>query len=396
MRRRTVPFHSLNSLPPHQSLIRWAAALPQDQNMRAFFMKRLLPTIIISILLSSCTTISQSLTLTPTVFPTQTAMSESTLTPIPTTPNIIETNVLTGNKIGDVFALAIDPSSSNIVYAGTDSGGVYKSIDGGIAWNVVSVGLNDPAERHVLALEVDPAMPTTLYAGTGNGVFKTTDGGGSWYAVNTGMGYSRLVLTLAIDPITPTTIYAGTWDGVFKSIDGGNNWHAVNTGLVAEFHFDTWNLAIDPISPTTLYAVLHNGVFKSIDGGEHWLAINEGLPPSPSFNTLAIDQALPTTLYVGTDYYGIFKSKDGGKNWIESNNGLKYFNVQSIVIDPTNTSILYAGTGEGIFKSINGGEKWKEINTGLDKNHVRALELATKKTTILYASINYDVFAIQP
>ena len=62
------------------------------------------------------------------------------------------------------------------------------------------------------------------------GVFKSTNGGGNWSAVNTGLT-DTYVHALAIDPVTPTTLYAGTeGGGVFKSTDGGGNWSAVNTG----------------------------------------------------------------------------------------------------------------------------------------------------------------------
>ena len=55
---------------------------------------------------------------------------------------------------------------------------------------------------YVYALAIDPTTPSTLYAGTGSdGVFKSTDGGGSWSAVNTGLpGTAVVVDALAIDP----------------------------------------------------------------------------------------------------------------------------------------------------------------------------------------------------
>ena len=81
------------------------------------------------------------------------------------------------------------------------------------------------------SLAIDPVTPTTLYAGTHDGgVFKSTNGGENWSAVNTGLTNTD-VHTLAIDPATPTTLYAGTFGGVFKSTNGGGNWSAVNTGL---------------------------------------------------------------------------------------------------------------------------------------------------------------------
>jgi hypothetical protein len=85
----------------------------------------------------------------------------------------------------------------------------------------------------------------------GGGVFKSTNGGTNWSAVNTGLT-NTYVYALAIDPATPTTLYAGTWGGgVFKSTNGGTNWSAVNTGLTNTY---VWALAIDPATPTTLYA----------------------------------------------------------------------------------------------------------------------------------------------
>src|SRR3989442_1419044 len=130
---------------------------------------------------------------------------------------------------GSIGALAIDPVTPSTLYAGAYSGGVFKSTDGGGGWTAVNTGLTD---GYVLALAIDPQTPATLYAGTDNGVFKSTNGGGSWSAVNTGLPNVTSVLALAIDPQAPTTLYLGTGsDGVFKSTNGGGSWSAVNTGL---------------------------------------------------------------------------------------------------------------------------------------------------------------------
>ena len=86
-----------------------------------------------------------------------------------------------------------------------------------------------PGGGIINVLAIDPATPTTLYAGTASGVFKSTDGGGSWRAVNAGLTALH-VRALALDPATPTTLYAGTYGGgVCKSTDGGGSWRAVNT-----------------------------------------------------------------------------------------------------------------------------------------------------------------------
>ncbi len=87
-----------------------------------------------------------------------------------------------------------------------------------------------PEGGHILALAIDPVTPATLYMGTENGgVFKSTDGGGSWRAANTGLA-SRYVYALAIDPAAPTTLYAATENGVHKSTDGGGSWRCGQHG----------------------------------------------------------------------------------------------------------------------------------------------------------------------
>ena len=120
---------------------------------------------------------------------------------------------------------------------------MFKSTNGGAAWSAVNTGLTNTV---VYALAIDPATPSTLYAGTdGGGVFKSTNGGAAWSAVNTGLTATD-VHALAIDPATPSTLYAGTTGGgVFKSTNGGGAWSAVNTGLTNTV-FTPWRLTRRP------------------------------------------------------------------------------------------------------------------------------------------------------
>jgi len=112
-----------------------------------------------------------------------------------------------------------------VLLSSSHAGGIFAGIN---VW-----ASNGPEGGSIYTLAIDSAMPTTLYAGApGNGgVFKSTNGGGNWSAVNTGLT-ATWVNTLAIDPAIPTTLYAGTGGGgIFKSTNGGGNWSAVNTGL---------------------------------------------------------------------------------------------------------------------------------------------------------------------
>ena len=211
-----------------------------------------------------------------------------------------------------------------------------------------------PGGGSVNALVIDPTDPMTLYAGTEDGgVFKSTNRGANWSAINNGLT-NLSVKVLVIDPIDPMTLYAGTsFGGVFESTDGGANWSAINNGLTNTF---ISALAVDPINPMWLYAGTHSdGVFKSTDRGANWSAINNGLP---TFNgsiftrVLAIAPTNPRTLYAGVAG-GYFRSNDGGAFWAAINNGLGTLGdrVRALVIDPTNPRTLYAGTDGGVFVS---------------------------------------------
>ena len=115
-------------------------------------------------------------------------------------------NVWTSNgpEDGVIRALAIDPVTPSTLYAGTQGGGVFKSVDSGGSWTVMNSGL---ANADVRALAIDPLTPTVVYAGTyGGGVFRSTNGGGSWSPVNSGLPSDTYVNALVIDPLTPSTV----------------------------------------------------------------------------------------------------------------------------------------------------------------------------------------------
>ena len=302
---------------------------------------------------------------------------------------------------GFVKALAIDPEDTSTLYAGLSQGGVFKSVDGGASWVIINNGLNTPfVEASVLA--IDPTNTSTLYAGTGNGLFKSTDGGANWVGINNGLTSSDVeilgIQTLAIDPTDTSTLYAGTRRGIFKTTNMGANWVLINFDLRRNESF-----AIDSTNTSILYAgARFDGVSKSTDGGANRVAINNGL--NGGFITvyaLVIDPTNTSVLYAGTFGGGVSKSTDGGANWAAMNNALfegAAF-VNALAMDPTNTSTLYAGTADGVFKSTDGAANWEGMNDGLTVTSVQALALDPTDTSKLYAGTfggGVFVFRIQP
>jgi len=255
-----------------------------------------------------------------------------------------------------VYRLAIDPGNPSTLYAGTVYTGIYKTPDGGATWIASFSG------AWALSLAVSPETPATIYAGyeiprdrpvpRNFGVIKSTDGSRSYSRTGIVLSYSPIV-ALAIDPRTPDTVYAGTSGyntgfegrGVFKSTDGGSSWVAINTGLN---HPDVRALAIDPQAPNTLYAATNGGVYKSTDGGAGWSAVNAGLADL-SIVTLAIDPRNPASVYAGTAGGGVFKSADGGDSWTPLGTGLPPGPVNKLVVGPTDPATVYAATNSGAY-----------------------------------------------
>jgi hypothetical protein len=141
-------------------------------------------------------------------------------------------SVLTASG-GFTYALAVDPSNSNIVYAGGDPA-LYKSTNAGSNWSLSSTGLSGI----VRTIAINPGNSSILYAGTDLSVFKSTNSGANW--VDFGLD---AVQALLMHPSAPETVYAGTATGVYQTTNSGSTWTPMNTGLD---NLDVTSLGINP------------------------------------------------------------------------------------------------------------------------------------------------------
>ena len=272
-------------------------------------------------------------------------------------------------------SLAIDPTNPDTVYVGT-SGGVSKTTNGGGSWTAVNSGIQAITPQPLVqALAVDRNNPSVVYAGsgTGTGVFKTTNGGDSWSVINSGLTAADAP-SLAVDPVNSSTVYAGAVGrGIFKSTTGGQNWVSRNSEIVLP-----GAIAIDPTNPAIIYACCNifsqQPLSKTTDGGQSWISLNGG------GTRLVIDPANPATLYggslglVGSSVGGgLSRSIDGGQNWTTLTSSLPGSTsslglaIYALAINPLNTSTLYAATSSGVLKTTDGGVTWTTVNSGLPR-----------------------------
>ncbi|HEV2447794.1 MAG TPA: sialidase family protein, partial [Candidatus Sulfopaludibacter sp.] len=197
---------------------------------------------------------------------------------------------------------AVDPSNSDILYAGTDSQGVFKSTDGGLTWTAITKGIppDSNGATDVYRIWIEPQQPGVILAASSSGVLRSADGGATWAVV---LKTDIVNNTLAFDPLSPGTVYlAETTGPIVKSSDGGLTFTALPplpgggpaTALIA-----------DPLHAGVLYAGLASNIFQSLDGGVTWTAKGAGY----AF-LLAADPNRPV-LYADILNVGIVKSTDG-------------------------------------------------------------------------------------
>ena len=249
-------------------------------------------------------------------------------------------------------ALAIDPGNPLVVYAGMINGGLYKTIDGGASWSSVPVALNGAG---VFSIVFDPSTPSTIYLGSGNSVFKSTDNGSTWTQLtNFGIPGTPNVRTLAIDPTNPAIIYAGTFgSGTFKTTNSGSSWTAINAGMAGSFKDYVNSIAIDVLNPSVLYAgsgnsTIGGSINKSTNGGSTWAPVNTGVP-NFQISALIADRTNSQTVYAATTGGGVIKTTNGGSSWVPANAGLWKGSILALGADPANPAILYAGSGGSAF-----------------------------------------------
>ena len=276
-----------------------------------------------------------------------------------------------------ITSIVIDPEHPDTVYFSrrNNGGGVYKTTDGGANWRKVYKILNIEGP-----MAIDTKTPDIVYAS----YIRSTDSGENWSR----MGNSGLIIPpiyeLVINPHNPAMLYAAALRGLYRSNDSGKTWVAISDeklGVCRAFAMDTSN-------PEVIYAYFGletRKIFKSVDSGANWTSIL--LPvPATDITKLIVDPSDSTIIYAGTIQQGVYRSVDGGKQWETVKRGLPTrARVSVLVIDPINQKMIYAGTDVGVFISTDRGDNWYSSNTGLPKSSVRSLAVNPKKPNIIYA-----------
>ena len=296
--------------------------------------------------------------------------------------------------IGDGFVAALDVTGTNLIYC------TYLGGSGDEQVNGIAVRPDDGAVA-VTGFTDSPNFPVmnAIQPIGDQGLFMSANGATTWNLANAGLA-SGVIYSIQVDPSYPMTVYALTANGCFKSTDGGADWASASSGLGSVFPSSYGSpsslLAMDPLHPGTLYVGGYAGVYKTTNGAANWTLTGTGLSSSPWVQTVAVDPNIPTTLYAGTYFNGIFKSTNGAATWNVATNGLNTLNCDALVVDPNNSSNVYAGGGsytssDSVFKSTNGGGNWTLLGGGLRGGTVNLLAASASTPTTIYTVVNDDI-----
>ncbi len=258
-----------------------------------------------------------------------------------------------GNRLIAAYGI---PGNDLVYYAGAASGGIWKTVDGGLNWKPI---FDDKPVHAIGALAIASSDSEIIYAGTGesfirsnvsigNGVWKSTDGGDNW--THLGLNNTGRIARIIVDPNNPDIVYVAAMGhayapqkdrGVFKSSDGGKSWRHV---LFIDENTGASDLVMDPSNPRILFAGMWqlslrtwnrtsggpgSGIHISRDSGETWKKLEKGLPEGPIGKiALTMTAANPNRVYAlietgdgvetieGKPESGdLWRSEDKGATW---------------------------------------------------------------------------------
>jgi photosystem II stability/assembly factor-like uncharacterized protein len=194
--------------------------------------------------------------------------------------------------------LQVDHSNSDVVVAtainfclfGCSGGGVYRSDDGAGSWK--RIGLKD---TDVYSLALDPTSSKVIYVVAKTGLFRTSNTGDSWKLISPfGSGE---IESVAVDPVVSTINYSGTQTGIYRSDNSGQSWTLIRPA-------DYGSLIAAPTFGSRQLFVSAGGVALSYDGGFTWQELSSA-GSGLQFNGLKQVAVSPSVCYMVSDIVGL-------------------------------------------------------------------------------------------
>ncbi len=264
---------------------------------------------------------------------------------------------------GDGFGTVFHQADGTKVLGSLYYTQILKSVNGGTDFDLSSSGIvesgdNGAATPFAPTISLgDAASPNTVYTWVLKKVYKSTDFGTTWTAMNmTGFDTARSIRNVRASASDPNAVAVVTSGGTgFVTYNGGSTWTQFgaipNNGLNMSYvWFDTSN-------PATLYAAstaptaANSHLWKSTNSGSTWNAIDvsNGFPFGIPVYVVQNDPANPSTVLAGTDF-GVYRSDNGGTTWSRYGQGLPLVAVRDLYIASDGSFVRAATYGRGAWE----------------------------------------------
>lgn len=262
----------------------------------------------------------------------------------------------TGWQEGGPFSVSEDGGinwkliEGNIFFRGLNRGKhLYQPASGPATIHLHGLAVDPKDDNIVYAGSIYDANSPTQFPLKGVHLWKSTDGGESWKESDEGFPHEELtsIHDIIVDPVDSNVVYAATTEheskkaiGIYKSTDAGKTWKAINNGLG---NLDVSAIIIHPLRNKELLAATHGGLYKSTDAGNSW----KKKQSASSFdveNTVDVKDVV----YASTDE-GVLKSKNFGNSWYKVSYGLPAGEGQGIGVDPTGKIVYAAVRDKGLY-----------------------------------------------
>jgi uncharacterized repeat protein (TIGR01451 family) len=222
------------------------------------------------------------------------------------------------------------------------------------------------------AIIIDPVTPNTMYAaGVAGGVWKSTNAGASWSALDDFMA-NIAVTSMAFEPGNSNVIYAGTGEGffngdavrgagIFKSTDAGATWTRLASTTTSDFFYVQDIVVGNGANSQHIYAATRTGVWRSLDGGANWTQVI--ISNAANGANGAMDLAIRTDQ--STDYVfaavgtlaqsHIWRNTDAGGSgtWVDVYTEAAMERT-ALAIAPSNQNVIYALAASNSATAVNG------------------------------------------
>ena len=278
-----------------------------------------------------------------------------------------------GNIGGRIRSIAISPIRPDTMFAGSVGGGIWKTTNGGASWAAVDDFM---AVLSVSTIVINPVTPNVMYAGTGEGygngdsirgagIFKSIDGGATWSQLPGTAAAFWAVNRLAISPDGAIVLAVGS-SGSYRSSDG-STFTRIASGIPAQ------DVDFDPTNPARAIAAGWGAIAYSSDGGKTWQK-SEGVPGGGRVE-VAVSRSHPDTIYAAIDHDGgvLYRSTNGGATFTGVYTAGNLMDSQgwydtAIWVSPVDSNHVMVG-GISMRESRDGGVTWRNFTGFIYGDH---------------------------